>query len=224
MHDLEYHIVLEGVLGPLESLEARRRRRTRMEKLFEELGREHARDLRTPIDFTSGEVFQALVRRPDQVPPLLAALHHELHTDAHHLGLGWGRLSTPVSGRVRRMDGPAFDHASSARVEAEELGDWARAVGFGEAMDRILQGHLLLLVQVQDAWKPHQREPVELMRRMKTRKEVAHARGVQPSTVTRSLDGAFYDGVRALEDSLSLLLGALETKPPVPSSSRRKRP
>jgi hypothetical protein len=107
------------------------------------------------------------------------------------------------------MDGPCFDRAREASSEARRRDAWTCARGFGEIMDRVLDGQFLLLGQVQASWKPKQRETISLMRHLGKQHEVARARGVLPSTVSRSLDGAFYEGTRSLEESLSLLLELL---------------
>lgn len=220
---IKQYLVLEGSLSACPLDEERGARRVRLEKFFNELGRRHARCLRTPIDFTSGTVFQALLRDPERIPLLLEELDHGLHTESYHLGLGWGELTTALSGRVRRMDGPAFDQARLAREDAEDESALVRVRGFGDPHDQILNGQLLLLGQVCASWKPKQRETIALMRRLGRRMDVAAARGVLPSTVTRSLEGAFFSGVEGVQESLTLLLIQFTTQATEPSAEGRPK-
>jgi hypothetical protein len=78
------------------------------------LNQAYADKLRTRLNITAGDSFQAVVSGPSAVPDLMWDVWSTWEGSRIRFGIGFGRIYTPFEEDSRLMDGPAFHNAVEA--------------------------------------------------------------------------------------------------------------
>jgi hypothetical protein len=162
----------------------------------------------TAADFalTLGDEFQGLLRKPDAVVDVIRTIDASLEGARVRYGVGWGELSTDLKDVAFRMDGPCFHRAREALLDGKREDRWVTVSGFGED-DEVLNGLFWLIGAVLWQWTDIQRQTVSMIRSAGSQKEVAQARGVSVSAVSKALKSAMHEQVLAAERSAARILG-----------------
>jgi len=169
---------------------------------LESVNREFAEALAARFVVTLGDEFQGLLGEAGPAVEVLMALDNVLRGVPLRYALGWGTLSTPLREEAVGIDGPCFHRAREAMVLAKKEDRDIVVSGFGRD-DGTLNALFSLVGVIRSGWKPVQRETVEAVRRAATSREVAAARGVAESTVSKALRAAHYRPVLAGEQAIA---------------------
>ncbi len=200
-----FYLALIGDLRRSRAMPNRAEIQRRLEAGLERAGAELGPELAARFVVTLGDEFQGLLREPSAGVRALVSLEWALGDLPVRYALGWGALDTALRPEAIGMDGPCFHAAREALARGKRDERWATVQGFGDD-DRILNGLLRLLGEVRAGWTRTQAATVAAMRRARTQKEVAAARGVRESTVSKALKGAMYEATIEAEDALRILL------------------
>jgi hypothetical protein len=130
---------------------------TRLQKLLEGVNRRYRPTILSRFVITTGDEFQGLLSSASAIPDLLWDME-QLPPTAFRIGIGHGRLSTPLSPEAAvGMDGPVWYNARDAITLAKKgrrLG--GVFIGF-DAYDMPLNGFARLLHHFRDRLIPSQR-------------------------------------------------------------------
>jgi hypothetical protein len=155
---------------------------------------------------TIGDEFQGLIKEAEVVVHLLALLRTAIHPIEQRIGIGIGRLDTPLESIALGMDGPCFHRARSAIERAkEEVTPIEVETGVKDEPFRI---YALLYAGLRRGWTFRQREVFDLTLAGNSGKEVARKLGVTPSAVSQHLKAAEAD---VIYDATQVWLEALKS-------------
>lgn len=155
---------------------------------------------------TTGDEFQALFEDAGGVVAFTATLVDEMHPVRLRFGLEWGTLETELQDEAVGMDGPCFHRARAALETATDEGARVRFEGFGDRLDRALDGVADLIAAVRADWTDRQRQFATAHRELGVQQAVADRFDVSKSTVSESLASARAHEVREAERSLARML------------------
>lgn len=151
-----------------------------------------------------------LVHAPSDVVRTLLAMETHLDGRLLNAGIGVGTLDGRMRPDVTALDGACLRAAREALRVAERRRRWARAAGFGEAGDQVLNGMLALIGAIRSEWTVKQARTARLARHHETRKAVAAELRVSPSVVTESLAAAHFTPLLEAEAALATLFALFD--------------
>jgi hypothetical protein len=153
---------------------------------------------------TLGDEFQGLLHTPEGLQRILGLLRASLHPEELRLGLGLGRLDTPLQPQALGMDGPCFHHARAAVERAERLNTPVEVeAGWpvqAFAIYGALSGH------IRRRWTLRQRKVADLSMSGMEGVDIAAQLSISPSAVSQHLRAAGWD---ALEQATSAWVEAI---------------
>jgi len=157
---------------------------TELRKFLAQLNKRYRRALLSNFVITIGDEFQALLRDPEVIPDLAWELDGKLAGVEVRIGVGFGKIYTPLRPTAIGMDGPAFHNARDAINSAAKEG-WLGGVflGFSRPGDQILNGFARALQRHRAGMTDRQREVAALLRSGKTNKQVAETLGITKQAV-----------------------------------------
>ncbi len=197
-----------------------RSRRGVLQKRFAELmgglNRDYRKMIASGFVITLGDEFQGLLNSASLIPDLIWRVEGDFLQCEFRVGIGLGRLDTPIQKYALNIDGPALHTARAAIEDAKKrkvLGGVFR--GFGGGLDEILNGIARLLWFQRSRWTDSQRTIVNLLRQGMSQTEVAKDLRITKQVVSRQvLASGFYDYIAAekawrmiLEKQVNPLLG-----------------
>lgn len=182
----------------------------RLESGLAAVNGEFGRVLASRFVVTLGDEFQGLLSQPSAVVDVLLRLEEELQGIPVRYGLGWGGLTTELRELALGMDGPCFHRARDALERGKRDDRWVTVSGFGNEEDAVLNGILWLMGEVRARWTDIQAGTVAQVRRARSQKEVAAARGVTASTVSEALRAAHYAPMLEAEAAVRTILGRFD--------------
>jgi len=168
-----------------------RSQRRVLQKQFSEviaiLNRDYRKTIASKFVITLGDEFQGLLTSATAVSDLIWRLEQDLPQREFRVGVGLGRLDTPLQNYAINIDGPAL-HTARAAIEhakkAKALGGVFR--GFGE-LDEILSGVARLLWFQRSRWTQPQRNIANLLRKGMSQTEVAEELRITKQVVSRQV-------------------------------------
>lgn len=185
-----------------------RRLRTAVDEINEEMSRQGS--FVVPMAITSGDEVQGLLSYPPAAIDIVVHLADAIAPTWMTFGLGFGPIATDLAETSAEIDGPCFHRARAAleRTGSKE-GRWLAAEGFGEDVDRGLEGVFALMAVIRGNWTVRQAEMVRFARREEVQKEIAKTLGVSPSVVSESLRSAGYRALLAGERTARWFLSSV---------------
>jgi hypothetical protein len=151
------------------------------------LNRDYRKTIASKFVITLGDEFQGLLISATTVSDLIWRLEQDLPQREFRVGIGLGRLDTPLQNYAINIDGPAL-HTARAAIEhakkAKALGGVFR--GFGE-LDEILSGVARLLWFQRSRWTQPQRNIANLLRKGMSQTEVADELRITKQVVSRQV-------------------------------------
>lgn len=183
----------------------------RLRGALADLDRAFAPAIAARAAITTGDEFQVLLHDPAAGLPLIIACDEALPGLSLRYGLGWGPLATRLEERAVGMDGPCFHAARDAIDFAATEERWVAVRGFGATFDTALDGILALLGAVRADWTGKQAAAVAHRRRVPTQRAMAAELHLDPSTVSKRLQSAYYDEVTATEAAVASLMAEAAT-------------
>lgn len=186
------------------------KRRAQLQKQIEsglqQTNRELKKSLAAGFVVTLGDEFQGLLADPGAGMRALISLESALPNIPIRYALGWGELATEIRRLAVGMDGPCFHAAREAMTRGKRLDRWVTVSGFGADQDDVVNGIFALIGSVRAGWTPIQAQTITLMRHYETQKQVAAARKVAVSTVSKALAGALYGPMIEAEKAMEKIL------------------
>ena len=197
---------------------ARSRRSALQEKfadLMDSLNRDYKKMIASRFVITLGDEFQGLLNAASPIPDLIWRLEQEFSRVEFRVGIGLGRLDTPIQKYAINIDGPALHIARAAVEDAKRnkvLGGTFR--GFGD-LDDVLNGIARLLWFQRSRWTVSQRTIANFIRRGMSQTQVAKRLRVTKQVVSKQVSASgCYDYMAAekawrmiLEKQVNPLLG-----------------
>lgn len=170
---------------------------------------------------TTGDEFQGLLASTAPLPRLLWEVGVRFDGPAVRVGIGTGPLSTEVrNDRAIGMDGPAFHHARAAITDSETFADDAPVFrGFGDLLDRTLDGLARALHDRRRGWTARQREVAIELRAGRSQAAIADTLGISQQAVSKHAAAAGHVTDTAIEDGLAAALALAAAKPLARSDS-----
>ncbi len=190
--DQTFVAVIGDLCGSRQAAD-RQRTQVRLEQAMARVNEVFAGDLTAGFLVTLGDEFQGLLPIPDKVMDIIAELESALTGIPVRYGIGIGTLVTPIKRTAVGMDGPCFHLARDAVERGKGENRWVTVAGFGQARDKLMNGILNLMGALRGQWTEIQAETFHAARTADKQKQVAAARNVAESTVSRSLKSAHHD-------------------------------
>jgi hypothetical protein len=183
---------------------ASRRQADRIEELLAWLGtRPEGLRLVRGFERTAGDEIQGLLDNPDDVVTLALAL---VRDGSWYVGVGLGKVRTPIPASVRAATGPAFVNARSAVDRAKAAAARLGVIGPDPDTTEDAQALLALLGAVVHRRSRQGWEVVDLMADGHSQKDVAQRLRISPQAVSQRLRAALWNEERRVRPIASRLL------------------
>ena len=181
-----YIAVIADMVRSRDVPTARRRLlQKRFSELIATLNREYRKAIAARFVITLGDEFQGLFNSAALIPDLVWRLEQDFPERELRVGIGLGRLDTPIQKVALNIDGPAL-HAAREAIEhakrTKALGGVFR--GFRE-LDDILNGMARLLWFHRSRWTDSQWKIASLLRKGMSQTQAAKKLGIKKQVVSR---------------------------------------
>ncbi len=175
-------------------------------KLLADFNLKYRKTIAAKFIITLGDEFQGLLNSAADVPDLTWRLEEDLPGYKFRLGIGLGKLDTPLQNYAINIDGPAL-HLARAAIESAKKSKYLGGVfrGFGE-IDDILNGLARLLWFHRSQWTPAQRKIVSLLRQGMSQTQVAKKLKIRKQVVSRQVHASGYSQYIAAERAWRIIL------------------
>lgn len=210
------YIAIIGDLVKSRELESREDAQVKLKAVLQEINEDYQEQLASRFSVTLGDEFQGLLKSPENILKLLFELKYRLAPLKVRFGIGFGEILTDIDPLESiGADGPAYHAARKMinEVKRTESGKKSLAcdILFGhkdqdECLDALNSG-LCLIRFMESHWSQKQLDNIyDSFYRGLNQSEIARARGLNQSTVHRSLSSAgYYEFEKALRDFQRLL-------------------
>jgi len=184
--------------------------RSELQKKFGELladfNLKYRKTIAAKFIITLGDEFQGLLHSAAVIPDLTWRLEEDLPGYKFRVGIGLGKLDTPVQKYAINIDGPAL-HLARAAIESAKNNKYLGGVfrGFGD-LDDILNGLARLLWFHRSQWTPAQRKIVSLLRQGMSQTQVANKLRIRKQVVSRQVHASGYSQYIAAEGAWRIIL------------------
>jgi hypothetical protein len=181
------------------SARARSAAQTDFAKLIALLNRRFRRSIASRFVITLGDEFQGLLTEPHAIPDIVWTVETEYRQREIRLGIGYGKLHTPIQPVALNVDGPVLHNARAAITLARRrklLGGVFE--GFGEH-DVVLTGFAQALRYVRQRMTVRQHRVVDLLRAGDTQLEAAEKLDISKQAVSNHSIAAGWEAYRAAE-------------------------
>ena len=180
----------------------------RFTALVRRLNTRFAQDVLAPFQISRGDELQGLIQNPGVVPEIIWHLELWFREADLYVGLGFGRIDTPVRGSVLEMDGPALHRARAAiEAAAAEARFGGVFLGFGPLEDDLVNGLARLLRRQREGWSERQRQVVALLREGLTQTAIAAKLALTKQAISAHARAAgwnsYAEGERAFVEGLA---------------------
>ncbi len=168
----------------------RRATQNRFADLIKRLNRDYRKAVASKFIITLGDEFQSLLNTASIVPEIIWRLESDFPDRELRVGIGLGKLDTPIQPYAINMDGPVLHRAREAINDAKRakiLGGIFR--GFGE-WDSVLNGLAGLLWFQRSQWTPAQRRIASLLRCGMSQADIAAKLRIRPQVVSRQVQSS----------------------------------
>ncbi len=174
----------------------------RLSRLVEVLNSRSAPSLAAKFMITLGDEIQGMFRQLSDIPRGVVNIHEEFRPQEIRVGIGIGRVTTPLSAKVTEMDGPVFVYARKAVEEAKKQTLEVVVRSRDERTDEILNAIYLLLEGIKARWTETQWHRVNLYRNLETFEGVARKLGVAKQSINKSLRNTLWHRILEVEATL----------------------
>lgn len=173
----------------------------KLRSLLHTINDEYQDDLASRFSLTLGDEFQGVLKRPDRLLKLLVRIKLHLWPITVRFGVGIGEITTTIDPAASiGADGPAYHAARAMITEVKRAQTGKKALRLDTAIGQAgaepfhaLNAGLCLLHFVETDWTTRQREHIgDSLLGGLNQSEIALRRGVNQSTIQRSLDSAGY--------------------------------
>ena len=165
--------------------------------------------LAVPLTITSGDEIQDLLVDPKAAVDAAIYLADAIAPEWMRFGLGYGPISTGLAQTPAEVDGPCFHRAREALESTDRDFRWLGARGFGDDLERGLEGVFGLMAAIRRTWTARQAEIVRHARKETVQKVIAQTLEVSPSVVSESLRAARFRAILAGERTARWLLSTV---------------
>ena len=162
---------------------------------------------------TLGDEFQGLMADATHVMVIIDRICDAMYPVGLRFGIGFGDITTEIDpDQALGADGPAYHNARLAledikRLDKKDLQTQIKLVTGDNTLagiEYLVNTAFCSLYAIESGWTKPQRETVQSMMKNSgmTQKKLAEKRGVEPSTVTRSLQSANFNLYVALKEAV----------------------
>ena len=210
------YVAIIGDLVKSREINAREDAQRKLKAVLEKINETHQTQLASRFSVTLGDEFQGLLHSPDHILELLFDIKYQLYPIQVRFGIGLGEILTEIDPLESiGADGPAYHAARRLIGEVKRSESGKKAVAcdmmFGgkdqdECLESINAG-LGLIHFMENHWSPKQFENIyDSFFLGLNQSQIAEKKGVNQSTVHRSLSAAgYYEFEKALKDFQRLL-------------------
>lgn len=183
----------------------------RLESLMNQANRLFTAGLVSRWVITTGDEFQALYGRPDDLVRAVHFLCEEIWPYRVRFGLGYGELATALKAEAVGMDGPAF-HAARAALEEAKRGRYLVRVALARgprepfAIAETASDIWDLVAKVVQGRGRREQEVARSYRELEKQVKVAERLGITQGAVSKSLVRGLYFETRNVLRHLPFLL------------------
>jgi len=175
-------------------------------RFLDEINRNYRSAIIAKFIVTTGDEFQGLLNRGDLIPDLIWDLEIELNFDVR-LGIGCGKLNTPLQSSAIGMDGPVWYAARAAIQESYVNKKYGGVFKHFDADDPVLNGLARILHHTRTQFTGRQLKIVNLLRDGSTQADVAARLKITRQAVSRHAILAGWNAYDEAERSWKRLLG-----------------
>jgi len=168
-------------------------------------------DLVAKFSLSRGDEVQGVVRSPEYLLPILRKLRYRFYPLAIRIGIGVGRISTPVNPEDSwAMNGEAFHLAREALDEIKgKRWEKTRLRTENSLLEKGVLPILRLLDIIQDKWTAQQWEAIHLYEKTGTLKKTAEQLGIAFQNVEKRCVAARWQVVKEVEEEYREFVGEL---------------
>ena len=204
-----YIAIIGDIIGSKKLNKASRGRlQQRFEKLIAKINDKYSVLLPSKFSITSGDEFQGIITRGASLPELLWEIEAVFGLHGCRVGIGYGRLFTPILDFTPRMDGPALHHARAAIENARRTASLGGMFnGFGE-LDIVLNSFAHVLWFQRSRWTELQYRVATLLKENISQSNVAEKLQVSRQSISKHASVAgwhtYQETERAWEEVLNV--------------------
>ncbi len=195
------YIAVIGDLVGSRQLHDRQGVQEELRALLNEINGEYQDELASRFSLTLGDEFQGVLKGPDRLLMLLVRIKLRLWPITVRFGVGLGEITTRIDPAASiGADGPAYHMARAMITEVKRAQTGKKALRLDTAIGqagvgplRAINAGLCLLHFMETDWTVRQREHIrDSLLGGLNQSEIALRRGVNQSTIQRSLGSAGY--------------------------------
>jgi len=157
------------------------------------INKSYARTIASKFVLTVGDEFQGLLTNADQIVEILASFRSAIHPVELRVGIGVGRISTPLRPEALGMDGACFHHARAA-LERAASRETPVEVEAG-TLRELFSIYAVLYGALRGLWTERQRQVIDLAMSGLEGKAIASRLSISPPAVTQHLNAARWNAM-----------------------------
>lgn len=177
---------------------------TKMNRTLKTINRVYSDDIASNLIMTFGDEFQGLLSSGDNIMEILREIESTMHPVNFRIAIGYGSISTAIhKNKSLESDGAAYHCAREAIDLLRENEDKKskayknkRLMVENKTVDSLLlesvNSLFTVLSSVEKSWTRSQREIIKSMMEEDNQVVVAEIRGLNQSTISRSLNSSQY--------------------------------
>lgn len=176
--------IIGDIIGSRKLGAGRSAAQKKLFRFLEEINKNYKSAIIAKFIVTTGDEFQGLLKNGDLIPDLIWNLEIELKFDVR-LGIGCGKLNTPVQSSAIGMDGPAWYAARAAIEESYIHKKYGGVFKQFDEYDPVLNGFARILHHTRTQFTHRQRKILNLLRDGLTQGDVASRLKITKQAVSR---------------------------------------
>lgn len=198
-----YYAIIGDIVNSKQE-DNRKNLQNKLSKLLNEINETYDESLASNFLITLGDEFQGLLLDGSYVMEIIGKIEAEMHPVKFRIGIGYGNLSTHVDKKqALGSDGPAYYHARTA-INFLEDNETRKARAYknkwiimehkrvNSNLVSLINSLLTVQSNLENSWTKAQREIINDMMELENQFLVAEKRGLNQSTISRSIQSSQY--------------------------------
>lgn len=177
-----------------------------LQRVISDVNQHFGEFLAVPFAITLGDEFQGLAKEVSVCPKIVHYLRLQLHPLRCRIGIGIGKIASPLMSSTLEMEGPAF---SRSRSILERIKSTNRLTGYQsgcDSLDLTANTISMLIDLIQDEWTSKQWEAVRAYTTYGRLSDAGAELGISPQGVKRRLQSTHWAEINESVEALCSLL------------------
>ncbi len=205
----KYQIAVIGDIIQSRSLKDRYDAQEKMNAVLNNINSLFSGYVESKFIITLGDEFQGLLRLNSPVYTILRSIIEAMYPIKIRFGVGFGEIFTRYAESAIGMDGPAFNDARKAMLEAKK-GNGYRIIFQSEVMVleevRDINAMLTLITIIRKLWGDKFLQILPTLRKGMKQSEVAKKHGLTQSNISQHINNNYFSEVNEAEKTIDTFI------------------